>query len=324
MSNPVTRRAGLALALATPFISARPLRAQGPTVRVVVPYAPGGTTDVCARLFAARASETLGQVWVVENRSGANGAIGSEAIARAPADGSALLYTNEVHLLLRYVQTGVAFDAIADFTPIIRTTSIPYVVVGGARHVREGDIRSLMEALRRSPARFSFASSGMGSVGHFGPEALARAAGVEVTIVTYRGTSPGVNDVIAGSVALMVAPLGAVLPMIQAGQLKAFSVTTAVRIAALPEVPTLAEVGYPEMVFDGWTGFWGPKGLPATKVDEAYAAVSQAIRNPEVRRRIADLGCAPIEEPQGAFAGLAVAEQARIGRIIRAVGIKPE
>ncbi|UFN49173.1 tripartite tricarboxylate transporter substrate binding protein [Roseomonas sp. OT10] len=326
LDDPFSRRAALRLGLGTTLglALAGQARAQRGVARVVVPYPPGGTTDVTARLLVNRMAETLNQTLVIENRSGANGAVGAQEVARSAPDGQTLLYSNEVHLVLKFVQRGVPFDAIADFTPVTRTVSIPYVLVGGAEHVKQAEIRSLVDAVRREPNRFAFAGSTLGSVGQLGAAALGQKLGADLTIVAYRGSGPAVNDLIAGSVALMFAPLGAVLPLIQGGQLRAFAVTAPGRVAILPEVPTMAEAGHPEMLFEGWTAIWGPKGLPAAKVEEIRKSADAALRDPAIVQRLTELGCAPIHESSADFAKLQIAEQDRNGAIIRAAGIRPE
>ena len=321
------RRDALRLAAAAALgLPAAAAHAQGgrSVARLVVPYAPGGTTDVTARLLSNRIAEGLGQTWVIENRSGANGAIGAQDIARAAPDGLNLLYSNEVHLVLKFVQRGVPFDALTDFTPIVRTVRIPYVLVGGANHIAQPDAKALLAVLKRDPNRFSFAGSTLGSVGQLGAAALGQKLGAEFTIVAYRGSGPAVNDLISGAVSLMFAPLGAVQPLIESGQLKAFAVTAAERVPLLPQAPTMVELGYPEMVFEGWTGIWGPRRMPAEKVAAVHEATAQALRAPEIVQRLAALGCAPIRESSEEFSRLTEREQARNGEIARAAGIRPE
>jgi tripartite-type tricarboxylate transporter receptor subunit TctC len=317
----LTRRGALALAAAWPMAAQAQ---QGRPVRLVVPYAPGGTNDVTARLLTARLGEALGATCVVENRSGASGAIGAGEVARSAPDGTTLLYSNEVHPILKLVQRGVPFDALADFTPIIRTVSIPYVLIGSARMTLPPDAQALIADVRRAPERYTFACSSLGSVGHLGAAALGQRLGVEATTVIYRGTGPAVNDVISGAVPLMFAPVGAVLPMIQAGQLRAFAVTAPARLSSMPETPTMGEAGQPEMLFEGWCGIWGPRGLPEDRVSAVHAAASAALREPDIVARLAAIGCAPIQESAAQFARLLVDEQARNGRIIADAGIKPE
>lgn len=323
----ITRRGALGLAgFALPAAAARAQGGGGgrAVMKVVVPYPPGGTTDVTARLLAQRTGERLGRAWVIENRSGANGALGAESVMRAAPDGETLLYSNEVLIVLKHVQRGVPFDALSDFAPVTRTVAIPYVLVGSPRVVAQPDIRALMEAVRRDPDRFGFAGSTLGSVGQLGAAALGQKLGAHLTVVAYRGSAPAVNDLLAGAVALMFAPLGAVQPLIQGGQLKAFASTSAQRLSATPDLPTMAEAGFPDMLFEGWTGIWGPKGLSEARVDEVRAAAAATLREPEVVRRLAELGCAPIVESTAEFARLLASEQARNAALIQAAGIQPE
>lgn len=321
-----TRRSALRLTAAGAMGLPGMALAQGArsTARLVVPYAPGGTTDVTARLLSNRIADALNQTWVIENRSGANGAIGAQEISRAAPDGLNLLYSNEVHLVLKFVQRSVPFDAVTDFAPVIRTVSIPYVLVGGANQIQQADAKALLEAVKRNPNRFSFAGSTLGSVGQLGAAALGQKMGVEFTIAAYRGTGPAVNDVVSGAVSLMFAPLGAVLPLIQGGQLRAFAVTASKRVDLLPEAPTMVELGYSDMLFEGWCGIWGPKGLPADRVTAVHQVTLGALKDSEVIARLAAIGCAPIEESTSDFAKLQVAEQARNAAIIKAAGITPE
>ena len=319
------RRNALRLALLGAAIPAlaRAQPARGP-VRLVVPYAPGGTNDVTARLLSARLGEGLGATCVVENRSGASGAIGAGEVSRSAPDGLTLLYSNEVHPILKLVQRGVPFDALADFAPVIRTVSIPYVLVGGSRTEQPTDTQALLDAVKRTPARFTFACSSLGSVGHLGAAALGQKLGVEVTTIIYRGTGPAVNDLISGAVPLMFAPVGAVLPMIQGGQLRAFAVTAPERISSMPGTPAMPEVGQPEMLFEGWCGIWGPRGLPEERVRVVHAAGLNALRDAEVVSRLAAIGCTPIAESTADFTRLLAAEQARGSAIIRTANIIPE
>lgn len=320
------RRDALRLAAASALGLPVAAHAQGgrSMARLIVPYAPGGTTDVTARLLSNRIAEGLGQTWVIENRSGANGAIGAQEVARSAPDGLNLLYSNEVHLVLKFVQRGVPFDALADFTPIARTVRIPYVLVGGANHIKQPDAKALLAALKQDPNRFSFAGSTLGSVGQLGAAALGQKLGAEFTIVAYRGSGPAVNDLISGAVSLMFAPLGAVQPLIESGQLKAFAVTATERVPLLPEAPTMVELGYPDMVFEGWTGIWGPRGLPTEKVAAVHGATAEALRDTGIVQRLAALGCTPILESSREFSSLTEQEQARNGEIAKAAGIRPE
>ena len=303
---------------------AQPALAQGTrNIRVIVPYPPGGTNDTTARILSPRAADPLGQNWVIENRSGANGALGAEIVARAPADGSTLLYSNEVLSVLRFVQRNVPFDLQADFTPIARTVSIPYVVLGAAS-LPHPNIAALLDAIRREPTRFSFAGSSLGSVGQLATAALWQRLGVETTFVSYRGTGPAMNDLVSGAVSLFIAPIGAGLQLVRDGRLRAYAVTSARREGVLPEVPTLVEAGFPDMIYEGWCGFWGPRGMPPELTERINAAVNQASAEPAIAQRLAGIGLTPLAETPAQFARLIASEILRNQALVAAARIQPE
>ncbi len=316
----ITRRGALALGLGT---LAAPALAQPRNVRFVVPYPPGGTTDLTGRLIAPKAADILGQTWVIENRSGANGAVGAEAVARSAPDGNTLLYSNEVLTVLPFVQRNVPFDLQADFTPVARTVSIPYVMIGNP-NLPARDLAQLLEAIRRTPQQFSFAGSSLGSVGQLATAALWQKLGVETTFVSYRGTGPAMNDLVAGSVSLFIAPMGPAIPLVRDGRARAYAVTSAQREAVLPDVPTLAEAGFPDLVYEGWCGMWAPKGAPADIVARINAAVNQSANDPAVKQRMAGLGLTALNETPQSFAERIAAEIPRNRALVAAARIQPE
>lgn len=315
-----TRRGTLALALAG---LAAPAIAQARSVRLVVPYPPGGTTDLTGRILAPRAAEILGQNWVIENRSGANGMVGADAVARSPADGTTLLYSNEVLTVLPFVQRNVPFDLQTDFTPIARTVAIPYVMVGGV-NLPQQNLAQLLDAIRRTPTAFSFAGSSLGSVGQLATAALWQKLGVTTTFVSYRGTGPAMNDLVAGSVSLFIAPMGPALPLVRDGRLRAFGVTSARREAVLPDVPTLVEAGFADMIYEGWCGLWGPRGLPEDQAARINAAMNEASADAATAQRMATLGLMPLSETPRRFADLIAAEIPRNRALVAAANIQPE
>lgn len=320
MNSTITRRGTLALGLAG---LAAPALAQQRQVRFVVPYPPGGTTDLTGRIVAPRAAEVLGQTWVIENRSGANGAVGAEVVARSAPDGGTLLYSNEVLTVLPYVQRNVPFDLQADLTPVARTVSIPYVMIGGT-NLAPQNLAQLLGAIRRTPEQFSFAGSSLGSVGQLATAALWMKLGVEGTFVSYRGTGPAINDLVSGAVSLFIAPLGPALPLVRDGRARAYAVTSARRESVLPDTPTLAEAGFSDIVYEGWCGLWGPRGLPAEQVTRLNAAVNQAANDPANVQRMAAVGLTPLNETPQAFAQLIAAEMPRNRDLVAAARIQPE
>ncbi len=311
------RRAALALGLAFPAL------AQSRSARLIVPYPPGGTTDITARIIAPRAAELLGANWVIENRSGANGALGAEMVARAGPDGATLLYSNEVLTVLPFVQRNLPFDLQADLVPVARTVSGPYVLVGSAGLPQQG-LAALLDAIRQGPARFSFAGSSLGSVGQLATAALWQRLGVESVFVSYRGTGPAMNDLVSGAVTLFIAPLGPALPLVRDGRLRAFAVTSASREVVLPEVPTLAEAGFSDLVYEGWCGLWGPRGLPGETSARLNAAINQAAGETAAATRMRDLGLTPLAETPGRFAEIIAAELPRNRALVAAARIQPE
>jgi tripartite-type tricarboxylate transporter receptor subunit TctC len=323
MNIMIGRRGALAMggAAALPGLASAQ---SGRLVRMVVPYSTGGTSDITGRMLAPALARRLNETWIIENRSGASGAIGSNEVARSAPDGTTWLYSNEVLLVLRFVLRQVPFDALTDFTPIARTVSIPYVVVGAAQHVQEPDIAALLATMRSRPDSVTWAGSTLGSIGQLGAEAIARNLGVRTTVVAYRGTGPALNDLLGGAVKLMIAPLGPVSALIRDGRLKAFAVTSASRIPLLPDVPTMLEAGLRDIVFEGWCGMWGPRGLPAEIVSRVHGALSASVAEPEFQERIAPLGLLPIQESPAEFARICAEEVRRTAEIVRAAGIQPE
>jgi tripartite-type tricarboxylate transporter receptor subunit TctC len=317
----ITTRRGLA-ALGLSAL-ALPAFAQGRATRLIVPYPPGGTSDITARFIAPRAAEGLGQSWVIENRSGANGAVGAEGVVRSAPDGTTLLYSNEVLTVLPFVQRNVPFDLQADLTPVARTVSIPYVLVGGAA-LPQQSIAPLLEAIRRNPERFSFAGSSLGSVGQLATAALWQKLGVETTFVAYRGTGPAINDLVSGAVGLFIAPMGPALPLIRDGRVRAYAVTSAAREGVLPDTPTLVEAGFPDLVYEGWCGVWAPRGLPPDAVARINAALNAASTEPATAARMRDLGLLPLAETPARFAELIAAEIPRNRALVAAARIQPE
>lgn len=299
--------------------------AQGRAVRVVVPYPPGGGIDVSGRIFAEALSPLLGETWVVENRSGANGAVGSAAVARAEADGRTLLCNSDSHLLARGVMKSVPYDPVADFTPIGRLAISPLVLVG-TPGLGPRDLRALVAEVRAAPDRHAFANTSLGTSGHLATEVFRLEAGVPMLIVSYRGTGPALQDVVGGQVSLMMAPLLSALPLIQGGRLRAYCVTGPGRAAIAPGIPGAAEAGMPALApLAPWFALWGPKGLGAPVVERIHGAIAAAAATPEVRRKLAELGGEPVtgESPRD-FAAFIDEAAARGMSILSRAGVQPE
>jgi tripartite-type tricarboxylate transporter receptor subunit TctC len=295
---------------------------QGRTVRLVVPTAPGGNIDVVGRLFADRLKEILSQSWVVENRPGASNTLGAAEVARAAPDGATLLANADIHLMARHVMRQVPYDPVADFTPISRLATSPLVLVGHPAKT-PADLKSLAAEMKASPDKHTYSNSGLGSMGHLATASFNNRIGVSAVIVTYRGTAPALNDVLAGATTLMVAPLGSALQQIEAGGLRAFAVMSEQRAEQLPQVPTIGEAGFPGLTFLLWYALWGPKGMAPALVTEINAAVQAVSKHPELTQRLRALGAEPVIETAAAFAAFLAAEATRSGEIAKIAGITP-
>jgi tripartite-type tricarboxylate transporter receptor subunit TctC len=307
-------------------VLAAPALAQGRAVRLVVPAAPGGAIDLIGRLYAPRLAARSGQNWVVENRAGGNNTIGAAEVARAPADGSVFLVNADIHLMGKRVTRGLTYDPMTDFVGIGRVATAPLVIVGNPTTSRAQTLAELAEQMKRDPRHYTLASSGAGSMAHLAGEGLKRRAGAADAVVAhYRGTAPAINDVVAGNVALMVAPLLSAQPLVQGGRLRAFAVTSATRSAAMPDVPTVDEAGLPGLHFTLWYAVWGPKGLPAPIAEQTAALLREIGQEPEIARRLADAGADAFttDTPQS-FATFLAEENAKNGRIADEAGIQPE
>lgn len=297
---------------------------RGSTVRMVVPFAPGGTMDTTARTVAGPLGERLSQTWIVENRSGANGAVGADVVARAAPDGSVLMCSGDLHLVAPLVMRNLTYDVVGDFTPIGRIARENYVLIGNPEAVPFATVPALLKALRERPGGYGFANPGLGSIGHLASAAVGQRAGAEVTMVTYRGTGPALTDLISGSVGLMVSSAAAALPLVREGRLRAYAVMGPSRIPTLPDVPSADEVELGEMYFEGWRGLWGPKGLPVPMVESISAALRDAVRDPAVVARFKGGGLEPVTETANEFARFVEEECRRNAALVTAAGIKPE
>ncbi|TPG57169.1 tripartite tricarboxylate transporter substrate binding protein [Roseomonas nepalensis] len=299
-------------------------RAQRRPVRLVVPAAPGGAIDVIGRIYASRLGDVLGTTWVVENRSGANNTLGAAEVARSAPDGLTYLVNADIQLMAKRVMKAVPYDPVADFTPISRLATAPMVLVGNPRATPEGGVAALIPAMKARPDGFTFANSGLGSMGHLATEGFKREAGLESLIVTYRGTAPALTDVISGNTALMVAPLGSALPQIEEGRLRAFAIMGPRRSPRAPAIPTIVEQGMPSLDFTLWYAMWAPKGLPDAEADRVNAAVQAISREPEIRARIAEQGAEPVTEDRATFARFIATEDVRSGQMAQVARIEPE
>jgi len=291
-------------------------------VRLVAPFAPGGGSDFIARLVAQKLSGRLGQQVIVENRPGAGGNLGAELVIKSPADGYTILLTPASYTVNASLYK-LSFDPLKDITPVIQLSQGPFVVaVHPSLPVRT--LKELVELARREPDKLSYASSGNGTIVHLATEYFLDRAKVKITHVPYKGTGPALNDTVAGTVQLVFGSVATTLQYVRSGRLRALAVTTPRRIAAAPDVPTVAESGYPGYEVTNWHGLVGPKGMPREIVDRLNKEANEALKSADVEKILASDGLTAAGGTPGQFEALLASEVARWGKVVRQAGVKIE
>lgn len=261
-------------------------------ITLIVPSPPGGGTDTQARILAPALSQILGQTIVIENRPGASGNIGAQAVARASPDGYTLLAMISSHVTNPSLLKSVPYNIDRDFAMISRTVTVPGVLVGNPS-LPANNLHELLTYLKANPGKIAYGSAGVGSLSHLIVELFEQDAGVQLLHVPYRGTRPALNDVLSGQVKLMVPDLTIALGQMQSGHLHAFGVTSDKRSAAAPEVPTLAEAGLPGFNAVQWFGLAAPAGTPQAIVRKLFDATVKALDDPDVKAHYLKLAMTP-------------------------------
>ncbi|HEY4249869.1 MAG TPA: tripartite tricarboxylate transporter substrate-binding protein [Roseomonas sp.] len=309
-----------AAGLAAPALAQAPAWPRRP-IRVVVPYSAGGGTDVFTRTLAEGLRPILGQPVLVENRAGANGVVGSEAVARGEADGHLFLVDTGSYVMNAYVMPNLPYQPLHDFAPVALLSRYPLLLaVGAAQPWRTA--AELVAAARAAPRSIGFGTSDA-AISYAG-NLFARLAGVEMVEVAYRGAAPMLNDLIAGHLPTSWNSTVAALPHLQGGRVRALGVTTTTRSALLPDVPTLAEAGIAGYDFAGWYGMVGPAALPPAIAGQMHAAIAQALQDPAIREKLSQIGADLRPLDPGEFRGFLReddarwAQAARDGLIVRA------
>lgn len=293
-------------------------------VRIVVAFTAGGPTDVVARLIAQKLTDKWGQQVVVENKPGAAGLLGSELVAKSPADGYTLLMATAGNLTVnQHLYKAMRFDPLKDFTHITQTAAVDFVLVTQP-NAPFRDVKELIAAAKAKPGTITTATSGTGGAPHLSAALFKDAAGVDLTMVPYKGSADAVNAVLSGQTQLDFDAASQVLPHIKAGKLKALAVLGEKRSPYLPDVPTMAEAGLPNYAFANWFGLVGPAGLPGDVADKLQRDVNEAIQHPEVRARYQAMGLLPPPVPAAQFASMVQREAARWGVTIKAANITAE
>ena len=320
----ITRRTLLAGAACCPLSSTRAQAQAGKTLRIVVPFTPGGSTDILARALAPKLQQALGQNVVVDNKPGAGGSLGAAEVAKAAADGNTLLMGHIGTLGVNpSIYPNLAYDPVKSFAPVAWVARVPNVLVVNANSPMR-TLKDLVDSARASPGGLTFSSGGNGSAAHITFESLKLRVKIFMLHIPYRGTAPSITDLIAGQVDATFTGAPAVIPHVRSGRLRALAVSSPARIAVLPDVPTVAESGYPGFEADQWYGLVAPAGTPADVVNRLNAIVNRALALPDVAQQLATEGAVPMATTPAAFGELIAREIPRWREVVKAGNVKAD
>ena len=325
MTHPI-RRGLLALAALPLVLAALPVQAQtdwpSKSVTLIVPFAPGGSTDVVARMLAQKLGEMWKQTVVVENRAGAGGNIGAAAVGKAAPDGYTLLMASgSIFTVNPHLYASLPFDPKKDFAPILNVATGP-MVVAVPPNSEFKDLKALMAKAKAEPGKINFGSAGPGSQVHMAAERLAFTAGVDMAHIPYKGESAALTDLMAGQVQVVVGNIGAATPLVTGGKLRALAVTSAERSKMLPDVPTVAESGYPGFENSGWFGLMAPAGTPKAAIDRIQRDTAAVLAQADVASRLAAIGMSAVGNTPSAMAAAIDAESKVWADVIKTRKIK--
>lgn len=309
-----------ALVLGTPAVHGQ----TWPTkpVRLVVPFAPGGTTDILARIVGQKLSESLGQQFVVENRGGAGGNVGADLVAKSAPDGYTILMgTPGTQAINQYVYQTMPYDTVKDFAPVSFVASVGNVLVVNPK-VEAKDLKELIALAKAKPGTLNFATPGNGSTGHLSTELLKSMAGIDLVHVPYRGMGPAAQDLLAGQVQMAIDNIPSALPHIQSGALRAIAVTSGKRWFALPNVPTIAESGVSGYDAISWFVVMAPAKTPAEIVNKLSAEIDRLLKTDDMKKRFNEVGAEPVGGTPEALGRFLAAEMVKWQKVVAAANVK--
>jgi tripartite-type tricarboxylate transporter receptor subunit TctC len=324
MTLTTTRRDLLLLALAAgamPAALAQAANWPDKPVRVIVPFAAGGTTDVVARLIAAKLSEEYGQQFVIDNRAGAGGTIGAEAAVRAPPDGYTLIVVVSSYAA-NAVLYKVNYDAVKGIAPISMISNLPLILVVNPS-VKANNLKEFIALIRAQPGALNFGSSGIGSTPHLAAELFQQLTGTRMTHIAYKGEGPALNDLLGGQIQATIGTELGLGPQIKAGKLRALAVTNAKRSPSLPDLPTIGEL-VPGYAVDGWAGMWAPAGTPPEIVSRLNKSIARILAAPDMQQRLRAGGAQPAPSSPKEFGRVIAQDVATWSKVVKAGNIKVE
>ena len=317
------RRVLLALLCALPLFAAAQAYPSKP-IRFVVPYPAGGPLDTVARLLGQKVSESVKQPVIVENKAGAGGNIGADAVAKSPADGYTILMgAVATHAINPTLYAHIPYDPVRDFIPVTQVASTPNVLVVNP-WVPATNVKEFIAYAKANPGKLNFGSGSTGSAGHLAGELFKTQAGVDMTHVPYKGAAPAMTDLIGGQIQLMFDNLASALAQVRAGKVRALAVTTAKRTALAPDLPTIDESGLPGFDINTWFGIFVPANTPREIVDRLHDEFTRALAAPDVREKMLALGAEPAGSKPGEFAAYIRTEAEKYARVIKASGAKAD
>jgi tripartite-type tricarboxylate transporter receptor subunit TctC len=293
-------------------------------VRVIVPFAPGGPPDVIGRPLLQKLSEAFGQPFVFDNRPGASGSIGTEMVAKSARDGYTLLYTTGSHNTNTLLIKKLPYDARRDFAPISQITLSYGQILVTHPSVPARNLKELLALARAKPGSLHYGSAGVGNITHVGMEMLGAAANIKLTHVPYKGLGLAQNDLLGGHIELMFPSSSQILPQLQSKRVRAIALGGPVRAPTLPEVPTFAEQGYPQIDTPGWQAMWAPTGTPRERLLRLQTEITRIVKATDIRQRIEEAGLRPIGSSIEEFTAFLERDFAFFEKAIRAAKIEPQ